>query len=235
MPEMNPIVPLDAIKIDDLTYRIEDNGVRCLLFIGTERAMLVDTGFGQAEGLKTLVESLTDKPLTLVVTHSDPDHIGNCTDFNPAYVHPAEMASFFKNAAPGAKALPLWEGEVIDIGGRRFEVVLIPGHTNGSIALLDRENRIIMAGDSVSLGPVFMFGDGRDIHAYKASMEKLIGLKSSFDEVYPAHGPLPVQPGQIDKALVAADKLIAGELTPEDPPFPLPAKMYMHDGAGFFY
>ena len=235
MPEMNPTMPLETIKIDDHTYRIEDNGVRCLLSIGTERAMLVDTGFGQAEGLKALVESLTDKPLTLVITHSDPDHIGNCADFGSVYIHPAEMASFFKNVKPGVQALPIWEGDVIDIGGRRFEIVLIPGHTSGSIALLDRENRIIMPGDSVSLGPVFMFGDGRDIHAYKASMEKLKGMKTTFDIIYPAHGPLPVQPDQIDKALDAAKKLLAGELNPQEPPFPLPAKMYMHEGAGFFY
>ena len=235
MPEMNVTLPLDAVKIDEKTYRIEDNGVRCLLFIGTERALLVDTGFGQAGSLKALVESLTEKPLMLVNTHADPDHIGNNSEFDEAYLHPSEMARFSSSENPNAQASFIWEGDVIDIGGRSFEVILIPGHTPGSIALLDREKRIIVTGDSISSGPVFMFGEGRNIYAYMASMEKLIAMKDAFDEIYPAHGPLPLPAGQIDKSLTAAKKLLLNEISPEEPQFPLPAKMYMHDGAGFFY
>ena len=235
MPEMNVSLPLDAVKIDEKTYCIEDNGVRCLLFIGTERALLVDTGFGQTGSLKALVESLTDKPLMLVITHADPDHIGNNAEFGTAYLHPAEMARFSLSENPNAQAAFIWEGDVIDIGGRRFEVVLIPGHTPGSIALLDREKRIIITGDSISAGPVFMFGEGRSIYAYMASLEKLIAMKDAFDEIYPAHGSLPLSAGQIRKSLTAAKKLLLNEISPEEPPFPLPAKMYMHDGAGFFY
>ena len=235
MPEMESPQPLEAVKIAENTYSIEDNGVRSLLFIGEDRALLIDAGFGQAGSLRDVIATLTDKPVRLVISHADPDHIGNIAEFDAIEMHPAEMAYYALNAKAELRIDPLWEGDVIDIGGRRFEVVLIPGHTYGSIALLDRENRVIATGDSVSAGPVFMFGDARDIHAYIASMEKLIKLKDSFDTIYPAHGPLPQPPGQIDKALVSARKLLAGELSPSEPPFPLPAKMYMHDGAGFFY
>jgi len=235
MPDMNAQQPLEAIKINDGTYSIEDNGVRSLLFIGKERALLVDTGFGAAGSMKEAVKALTGKPLTLVLSHADQDHTGNCAEFDEAYIHPSEMAYFFKNAKPGFPVRPLWEGNTIDIGPRQFEVVLIPGHTPGSIALLDRHNRILVAGDSISAGPVFMFGEERNIFAYIASMEKLIGMSGAFDTVYPSHGPLPLPAGQVQKCLAAAKKLLAGELPPAEPPFPLPAKMYMHDGAGFFY
>ena len=235
MPDTNAPQPLNLVKIDEITYRIEDNGVRCFLFIGSQRALLVDTGFGQSGSLKDIVESLTDKPVMLVITHADPDHIGNVGEFGAVNMHPSEMPYFFSEPKTGINVIPIWEGDVIDIGGRSFEVILIPGHTAGSIALLDRSNRVIVTGDSISSGPVFMFGEVRSIYAYRASMEKLVGLKGAFDEIYPAHGPLPLPPGQIDKGLAAANKLIAGELTPQDPPFPLPAKMYMHDGAGFFF
>ena len=236
MPEMNVTAPLEAVKIDDRTYRIEDNNVRCMLFIGTERALLIDTGFGQTGSLKELVGKLTDKPLMLIITHADPDHIGGIGEFETAYMHPSEMPRFaVENTKKNVQAAAIWDGDVIDIGGRRFEVVLIPGHTTGSLALLDRENGIIVTGDSISSGPVFMFGEGRDIRAYMASMVKLIGMKDAFSEIYPSHGPLPLATGQIDKALAAAEKLLAGELSPEEPPFPIPAKMYMYDGAGFYY
>ena len=235
MPMMDPTMPLEVIKINDDTYRIEDNGVRCLLFIGTERALLMDAGFGATGSLKAVVNTLTDKPVILVLSHADPDHIGNHAEFDMAYMHPAEMAHFFQNAKPDYRVAPLWEGDVIDLGRRKIEIVLIPGHTPGSIALLDRENRLIATGDSVSGGPVFMFGEDRSVSAYMASIKKLIGMSAAFDEIYPSHGPFPLPPSQTEKELAAAEKLLAGELSPEDPPFPLPAKMYMHDGAGFFY
>ena len=235
MPEMDVSQPLETVKIDDATYFIEDNGVRCMLFIGTELALLVDTGFGAAGSLKTLVESLTDKPVILVNTHADFDHIGNNPEFGAAHMHPAEMQHYYLCAKPDAPVVPLWEGDVINIGGRYFEVILIPGHTQGSIALLDRENRFILSGDSISAGPVFMFGDSRNFRAYISSMEKLADMRNLFDKIYPAHGPFPLPSGQIDKMIISANKLLAGELTPEEPPFPLPAKLYMHDGASFFY
>jgi len=234
MPDAN--TPLTAEKIDDKTYRIEDNGVRCLLFIGDTGALLVDTGFGQSGSLKAVVQSLTDKPVTLVNTHGDGDHIGCNSEFEPAHMHPAEMPYFFQNAKSGAKAFPVWEGDIIDIGGRAFEVILIPGHTPGSIALLDRKNRVLVSGDSISGGnPVFMFGSVRSFYAYIASMEKLQKMSGAFEQIYPAHGPCPIPPSSIGKSIAAAEKLLGGELAPMEPPFEIPAKMYEYDGAAFFY
>jgi len=234
MPDMINHVPLEVIKIRENTYRIEDNSVRCLFFIGTERALLVDAGFGGEESLKQLVGALTDKPVQLVITHADPDHIGAAKEFDTVYMHPGETARCTRMGGTGPGIIPLEEGDVIDIGGRRFEVLHLPGHTWGSIALLDRENRIVVVGDLVSSMPVFMFGEDRDLDAYIASMEKLSDMKSAFDEIYPGHGMLPLPPEQIDKLIAAAKKLRAGEVSPQEPPFPMPAKMYLYDGAGFF-
>ena len=235
MPEMPAPKPPEAVKIDDTTYRIEDNGVRCMLYIGTEKALLFDTGFGENGSVKPVAESLTSLPVMLVNSHADPDHIGCNAEFDAAYMHPSEMAYYAKHAKPGAKTLPLWEGDIIDIGGRSLEVVLIPGHTPGSIGLLDRKNRTIATGDTISAGPVFMFDEVRSIHAYMASMHKLIGLFNAFDTIFPAHGQCPVPKETVNRALAAAEKLLAGKLTPVDPPMPIPAKMYLDDGVGFFY
>ena len=235
MPEMPAPQPPEAVKIDDATYRIEDNGVRCILYIGSAKALLFDTGFGANGSVKAVVDTLTQLPVMLVNSHGDPDHIGNNEEFEIAYMHPSEMAYYATHAKPGAKVHPLLEGEVIDIGGRSLEVVLIPGHTPGSIGLLDRENRTIATGDTISAGPVFMFDEVRSIHAYMSSMYKLISLFDAYDTIFPAHGAFPVPKDTVNKALTAAEKLLAGELTPVDPPMPVPAKIYMHEGVGFFY
>ena len=227
-------MPLEAIKINETTYRIEDNMVRAFLFIGKDKSMLVDTGFGASGSIKAIVETLTDAPVMLVNTHADPDHIGNNQEFAAAYMHPAEMAYYGLNAKQNAQVSPLWDGDIIDLGDRAFEVIHIPGHTPGSIALLDRENRILVAGDSIA-GTVFMFGEIRCLRAYLASMERLAKITDTFDTIYPSHGPFPVPSATTNKALSATKKMLAGELPPEDPPFPIPAKMYLHDGVGFFY
>ena len=143
--------PLEVIKIDENAYRVEDNGVRFFVFIGTEKALVVDTGFGQAGKVREAVASLTDKPAMLVITHADGDHIGGAAEFDTVYMHPSEMAYYFSRAEEkNSSVTALWEGDVIDLGSRRFEVVHIPGHTPGSIALLDRENRVLVVGDTVS-------------------------------------------------------------------------------------
>lgn len=227
--------PLQAVKINENTYRIEDNGVRSLLFIGTEKALVVDSGFGASGSIKEQVEALTNKPVVLVNTHADGDHIGCNAQFETAHMHPAEMPYYFTTAEPDASVCALWEGDVIDIGGRSFEVVLIPGHTPGSIALIDREGRILISGDSVSDTPVFMFGEVRSLNAYIASMKKLMKMQDLFDEIYPSHGPFPVAPAQIEKAHEAAVKLAAGELEPQEPPFPVQARMFSSGGASFFF
>ena len=201
MPEMLTPKPPEAVKIDEMTYTIEDNGVRCILFIGSAKVVLFDTGFGESGSVKSVAQSLTELPVMLINSHADPDHIGNNSEFEIAYMHPAEMAYYARHARPDAVVHPIWEGDTIDLGDRKLEVILIPGHTPGSIALLDREKRIIATGDTISAGPVFMFDDERSIHAYIASMYKLLGLFDSFDSILPAHGICPIPKDTVNKAL----------------------------------
>jgi glyoxylase-like metal-dependent hydrolase (beta-lactamase superfamily II) len=195
---------------------------------------LIDTGFGGGD-LKAVVSGLTSLPVTLVNTHADEDHIGCNAQFGVAHMHPAEYAWYVVKSSSDANAAPIWEGDVIDLGGRRFEVILIPGHTPGSIALLDRENAVLISGDSVSLAPVFIFGKFRNLRAFRESMDKLIKHSAAFNVIYPSHGPFPVYPGQIEKLKKTMEKLIAGELPGVAPPFDVPALMYEFDGAAFFY
>jgi hydroxyacylglutathione hydrolase len=224
----------EVFQLSEDSWRIENGGVRMFLFEGREKALLVDTGFGQGD-LKATVEGITQMPVMLVNTHTDGDHIGCNGQFEKAYMHPAEYAHYYGQGAQSAEAQPLREGEVIDLGGRRFDVLLIPGHTTGSVALLDRENRLLISGDSISEAPIFMFGQFRNIRAYIDSLSRLETLGGCFDTVYPSHGPFPVGKDIIPKLLTAAYAVMNGEAEGLAPPFEIPAKMYMTGGVGFFY
>ena len=234
-------------QMDETVYVFQDNDARSFLFIGETHALLVDTGRGKAGSLKALIDPLTDKPIILVITHADNDHIGNNAEFGVApRMHPSEMPDYFQKVGDlDAPVAPLWEGEVIDIGGRAFEVVHIPGHTPGSIALLDRENRMLLTGDSITgARPSFLCGAQRSFYPFIASLEKLLSLQGAFDTIYAAHGALPLPATAVDQTLAAARKFVAGDRpVPLEPPPEFASrlaatpgvKMWVYDGATFFY
>ncbi|MCL1897019.1 MAG: MBL fold metallo-hydrolase [Clostridiales bacterium] len=229
---MTDSTPYSAIKVDDNTWRIEEDVVRFFLFEGTERALLVDTGFGSGNA-RQFVEGLTDRPIMLVNTHADDDHTGGNTGFDAAYMHPEDHGRYKQKAGESAPMQPLREGDEIDLGGRSFETILIPGHTPGSIALLDRKNRILITGDTVSDAPVFIFGEGRSIPALIGSLEKLESMSDAYDTVYPSHGGFPLGKKAVTAQREAAERLLAGELKPQEPPFEVSAKMYSYGAASF--
>lgn len=77
------------------------------------------------------------------------------------------------------------DGDVIDLGDRRLRVVHLPGHTPGSIVLLDEDLRWLYTGDVLNDGAVFDEMYGADIPTYVASMRRLRDLDVAT--VHPGH------------------------------------------------
>ena len=212
--------PYEPVKISENFWAIEQGGVRCYLFEGDDMALLVDAGFGG--DLKSVCEKLTDKPIQLLITHADGDHMGAAGQFGPYYMHPSEFSYYHTRNGKQPDAIAIWEGEKIDLGNFCFEIVFIPGHTPGSIALLERNQRFILTGDTVGNVPVYMFGTGRNMPAYLASIKKLKEIQDSFDEIWPAHGKRP-----LPKAILKDLCQLAGEITTGTWPAPQPAPAHM--------
>ena len=198
----------NAIKINENTWRIEDTGVRFLLLCGTQKAALIDTGMN-TKNAKEIAEDLTDLPLILINTHADPDHIAGNGAFDKVYMSPDEEENYRANNGKG-KILPVVEGDVIDLGERPLRIIDIPGHTPGSIAILDEKNRVLIGGDSIQNGHIFMFGKYRNLGLYIMSMMHLKEYEGTFDEVYPMHGDFPQKPEAIGQLLEAAKKIQNG-------------------------
>ena len=146
------IVMEDIIMIDQNTWRIEDGDVRFFLFCGNERAALIDTGMNRPDA-KKIAKKITFLPLILINTHADVDHISGNASFDEFYMSPAEEDNYRDNNGKG-KLIPIKEHDVIDLGDRPLEIIDIPGHTPGSIAILDVKNRILISGDSVQNGNI---------------------------------------------------------------------------------
>jgi glyoxylase-like metal-dependent hydrolase (beta-lactamase superfamily II) len=79
---------------------------------------------------------------------------------------------------PGATATRLVEeDDRIDLGDRRFEVLHLPGHTQGSIGLWDRERGTLFSGDAVyAMDPLIDTAPTSDVARYLETMRRLRDL-----------------------------------------------------------
>ena len=200
---------VEIIRINGNSWRIEDSGVRFFLLTGTERALLVDSG-RNIENARDIAESLTALPITLLNTHADGDHVAGNGKFDAFYMHPDEEPNYRRGDRRGT-ILPVREGDVLDLGGRRLEVIHLPGHTPGSIALLDRENRVLISGDPIQDGRIFMFGRFRNMPDYIRSLDHLRAWQGQFDEIWPSHASFPVYPDLIGKLRDGAQAVLDGK------------------------
>lgn len=88
---------------------------------------------------------------------------------------------------PAAVSRYVDEGDVIDVGDRRFTVLHLPGHTPGGVGLLDERRGTFFAGDIVYDDAENLLDDclGADVDDYVATMRRLGEL--SVDVVHAGH------------------------------------------------
>ena len=193
------------------TWAIEDMGVRIFLLAGKDRALVIDTGM-TGLNVPAEVRKHTDLPLKMLNTHADRDHIASNNYFSELYMHPSE-AAFYHNVQHGTgKIIPVFDGDVIDLGGRVLEIIHLPGHTPGSITVLDRSSRCLIGGDPIQEdGDIYMFGSHRDMEAYVASLARL-DRRNDFDFIYPSHAREKVSRDIIPQLIEGAKRIIRGEI-----------------------
>ncbi len=177
----------DIIKIDSHTWRFEDDFVRFFLLEGDEKAVMIDSG-AACPNAAELAKTLTDKPVILLNTHGDGDHTSGTSGFSKIHMHESDYVNCEVNIRyPGTDLEPVKDGDLIEPGNRPLKIIHIPGHTAGSIAILDINSRTLYSGDSVQKGHIYMFGSKRCPGEYEKSLEKLISLSDEYDRIYASH------------------------------------------------
>jgi len=89
--------------------------------------------------------------------------------------------------APARATRLVEEGDAIDLGDRRFEVLHLPGHSPGSIGLWEAATGTLFSGDAIYDGPLLDDLPGSDIDAYRGTMERLRALPVRV--VHAGHDP----------------------------------------------
>lgn len=105
------------------------------------------------------------------------------------------------------KLVPLRDGETFDLGGVSIECISVPGHTPGSMAVLVKEDRVLITGDAANR---FTMIAGCPVEAYLQSLLKLKARASEFDAVYASHGLLWNETNTAQLSATVIDELIEG-------------------------
>jgi glyoxylase-like metal-dependent hydrolase (beta-lactamase superfamily II) len=190
------------------------NRANLWLIKGRDQDLLIDTGLGVAS-LRKYIANLIDKPLLAVASHIHYDHAGGLHEFDHRAIHVHEAVALAEGDNHAAlcdhgvleehfEQLPypgfcveqyamkptqptqiLQAGDVIDLGNRSFEVMHLPGHSPGCIALYDPKSRELFSGDIVYDGDLLDELYGSDIPTYISTYERLQQVK--VETVHPGH------------------------------------------------
>ena len=155
---------------------------------GNKKCLLIDAGT-DIKDLDKIVATISKKPVMLVATHVHPDHTGTSIDYFPElYINPADTVNipqFLPDYEGRVKYLK--DGQIIDLGGRKLEVVFTPAHTPGSTTFVDKDAQYGFSGDSFGSGNLLLFSG--TFSELIATCEKMSGIMAEFGitKLYPGH------------------------------------------------
>ncbi len=98
------------------------------------------------------------------------------------------------------------DGDIFDLGDITLQIIHIPGHTAGSIALYCREYGWLFSGDSVDYYNIFYqggLGHHMPLKTFVSSLRKLEQLSDAISAIYPAHGQVPIPASAISETIEA--------------------------------
>lgn len=225
-------------KINESIYQFNDKlSVLATLVIGSKTALLLDTAYGIGD-LKKEVLEITNKPLIVVNSHGHMDHSCGNYQFDEVYIdeedielckyHNSEVyrkrnlkTALARGILPddfdSEKYLTQREGnlklmkehDIFDLGNMHLEVIKIPGHTRGSIALYIKEQKIMLVSDGACPYVWLFLKESAPLSVYKKSLEHL--LSYDFDEFLLGHGAGLMKKPFLTRLLELTNNALAGK------------------------
>jgi len=180
-----------------------------VLFDETKSCIIVDPGCESATEENYLFDFISEnelQPELIVNTHNHIDHVLGINAVHkkyniPFWCHPLEIEglervplyapTYGMNVQPikGADKL-ITEADTVQFGKTSLSIRFTPGHSSGSICLIQEDAKIIIAGDVLFLGSIGRTDlPGGD---YTTLMESIRTQLLTLDDdmaVYPGHGP----------------------------------------------
>lgn len=185
----------------DLTRIMCPGAVMAYLVEGDDRAMLIDTGCGYGS-LKEYVATLTSKPYDVLLTHGHVDHASGASEFDTVYMNPLDIPiarvhtqkdirkgyvaqnsmnpneaeelddALFLEAPDFSRIRPLTDGMSFDLGGLTVTALSLGGHTPGSMCILLKEMRLLIAGDALNSLTLLALGGALTVEEYRKNVNR---------------------------------------------------------------
>lgn len=185
----------------------EPDSVNLGLIVGSERALLVDTGSSPTQGraVRDSLDAVIDAELVAVaLTHWHFDHAFGLAAFTDldTIAHESVRDRLGSTAGvaeavrlgvdPAEVAMPNREivvATALDLGGRRVEIAhLGRGHTDGDVVVVIPDADLVFAGDLIeSAGPP-SFGPDSVGSEWAGTLDGLIGVMTAGTVAVPGHG-----------------------------------------------
>lgn len=222
-------------NVTDRIYRISMPYVCCYLIVGETKAILLDTGWGYGD-LKSVVESITDLPVTLVLSHAHPDHIGGDVQFGEAYLNERDFnmlesqsnlelrRRLMQKYAPGKfeediglwqeprtePYIPLDENITFNLGGLTILPFSVPGHSPGNMVFIIPEERIAIFGDAISHPTLIVFDNSPSIQEHYDALVKMKDYDHLYDRVLVNHETFELDKIVLDNNIELAKAILDG-------------------------
>ena len=226
-------------KVTEHITRLTDiTRVSMFLAVGEREAALIDTGTGIGN-LKEAVKGLTEKPVKVLLTHGHLDHAFGASAFETIYMNPLDKwildehgdmqmrfdyvknsplpegtkltADMFAPKPEFTKMIALKDGDVFDLGGLTIEIYALPGHTPGSMAVLFREERLLLTGDACNPG-TWIFAPGcPSVEEYRDTLVTFRErTRGKYDRILLSHGNSLLESELLDVVIETCGRVLNG-------------------------
>lgn len=103
--------------------------------------------------------------------------------------------------------------EIFELGNRQVEVIPCPGHTKGSIMLLDKSHRLLFTADSCcsTYGVLLMYPGATSVEEYYDALQKIWKRREDYDRLYPGHHIYPLEMKYLEDFISCCRNVIEGQ------------------------
>jgi cyclase len=201
-------VPFTTHQLKPNVYWIEGGGGNSGVIVGDKGVIVIDAKTTPAGGKELLddIAKITPKPVTTVIlTHSDGDHVNGLASFPTGITiiahegnkkeQEAALAAGGRGAPP-AGHLPTQvvtkNKENLKIDGVKLEVLhWAPAHTSGDLVVYLPGEKIVFAGDIIAVqlpDPLIHLEKNGSSEGWITTTKGIVALNA--DQIVPGHGPV---------------------------------------------
>jgi glyoxylase-like metal-dependent hydrolase (beta-lactamase superfamily II) len=209
------------------------------LLIGNDKVALIDTGCGLGS-LRSYISQILSRTVDLVIiTHGHVDHASGAGEFAdiPVYMHPADKELMKIHTIPKTrtdyakstmkvtdipesdimpvlspdKTIPLENGQVFDLGGLTIEAIHTPGHTQGMMMMLMKEERTILFGDACGVCVLLLEECASSVEEYRDSLMRVKPYEKYYDTIIRNHGTCVSPKELLDNVIECCNLILDGK------------------------